>query len=391
MALGVYKKLPQRIGGGLRGILRACAVISCLIPIPLKIVSPPQGATGGKHVPNSIALFSEPQLVARVAYSSAGLTYIPSDLGPDSAVLPGPVFMSPALGLYLIDPGADSSTWRLLHIDPSGKIEYSENLVDKLNLKAAREFVPVAIHADSAGKLKLVASRRFDFVRQSQRDFFLAFFSPDGALTGLRTLTDFGFDGSLIFLGDADIVNREKKDKTPKWFLYAETGGRRELCSAGADGSAVRIRKQIVELAPDGGFEALAEDGHKIKLRLRGSAPQGEPVAGEGLIFGSISYGPIQEAQKPDEFLQRRTLQLLALEAESQTIFSVGSSTPLRPNISSTASPDFVRYRRGQSRFDVQGNLFEIAWGSDSLDIYRYTLNRAQYDKLLSALKPAAP
>lgn len=336
-----------------------------------------------------VSLLSKPEIFLKISFAETGLTHITNDLGPENTTWPKPVYLVPKSGLWVVDPGQNLASWRLIHFDLNGQIVYSQNLVDKLNLSAPSEFIPIKLSVNLEKKSWLLASLYFDFDKQIQKNYVLISFSSTGELISTLNLSDeFQFDGRAYIINGGYVLNFEKKGPIASWYKYDTDTNRSKLFDVLPSSESVALSHLVLERVNGTFFRILnGHSSHSLALKNDRSDAE-EPVDGIGSFFGFIKRAPESPLKsKEGVYEQIRNIEILFFDNTIPLVYNLGIETLMSSSYSESNNNDFVVFQTEQSIFDESGNLYEIEWTPISIIVYRYVLNSSQFNKILKSLK----
>jgi len=322
-------------------------------------------------------LLTAPEPLGEIPFGPAGITYIPSDMGPDSARWPAPVLLLPDHGIWMVDPGADLSSWRLLRFSMEGRKLLNADLAHLLELSEPRLMIPMAMAADRDNGVFLVAARSFDFKSGSPLDLVRARLDEQGRPDLITTLPVYDATSTLLAVDGGTVFSRILKGKHYVWCSIDENGDRHGGGSAPVGSQPVAVGGRLLERVDGRTFRVVGQDA--VRLTLEGGPSSGSvPVAGDASIFGFVRVEPVAlDLAASGAYVQARELEVLKLDLPNSRVVNLGRQT-LPPNrfYDDPAMP-FQLHRPGQARFDREGNFFDLVWRADALRVYVQRASRA--------------
>lgn len=312
----------------------------------------------------------EPVMLFALSLAEEGLTWSQDDLGPEDARHSRPMLHRD--GLWLFDRGADDQSHRLLAYGLDGRRIGVIDLVALLGLTAPGEFLVAESSVDKDGTVWLLASRRFDATAMRMESFVLVGVSLQGKLISMRELPGFRYDGVALIEGET-VLNLERGEgDAATWILY-QAGERRALAGSTWGHQVIGVAGGVWEESLGSEVRFLrASDGAVMKTKAAGVAkPELLGVRGEGSFFGVERLVPYERLPEGQWLRQERTLETFFLDRRTWGAFSLGTSQLPANKVQGEEGRDFTLHFPRESRFDEQGNLYEIAWTPGHLRVFR--------------------
>ncbi len=365
-----------------------CLILSCMGSTP---------TFGEKKMETIDNLFFKVDILFKINYAEAGITFIPGDESLMDSTMPGPVFLDPHTGIWLVDPGADLQSWRLLYFNVVGKLTAQMNLTKLLKLSTPSQFLPVRLLNLTGGNVFLLASRKFDHEQELQEDFILAQFSPFGQLVSLLELPDFDFVREAFMLGPNTLINLEINGSKSYWKKYPFSGKPVFLAFTHTAGSWARLGSGIIEQHPPGEYRMIDEFGSVKALSCVQTGSRSKASDdGRALLIGGLGnyFGSVMEAidvSPPDgsvplEIAQgalsvpavriSRKIELMQLADPAGTLRVFGRSDLPDTDMPADYPQHFNYFRSADAIFDEKGNFYEVCWTPDQLVVYKHTRKR---------------